>query len=142
MFVSRSRYERYTPAQQELRAIAFSISSDKVIGANYVAGWQHTDPRPTGFAPLSHENYMPVDQRASLTVPDDEDAGWISVPSQRILKRRERAAARRKEREATGGWLGGRGEDVPGASSLIDPSVPLRADWMLRKDGSHELVIR
>ena len=141
MFTSRSPYDRYTPAQQELRAIAFSISSEKVPGARFVDGWHPHDPRPTGFA-TDRPAYIPVDLAADLDAAaereKDPDAGWISVPSQRVLKRRERAANRRKARDATSSWLG-RSEE-PG-TSLVE-TYALRADWVLRKDGSHELVIR
>jgi hypothetical protein len=177
MFTRLSPYERYTPAQQELRAIAFSISSEKVPGASYVSGWHPHDPRPSGFAPR-RSDYLTVDVIADLKAasyvsgwyPDDPrpsgfaprrsdyltvdviadlkaatkhrwdpDASWTSVPSQRTLKRRERAANRRKTRDATSAWLG-RGEES-GSSLLVD-AFSRRADWVLRKDGSSELVIR
>jgi hypothetical protein len=138
---SRSPYDRYTPAQQELRAIAFSISSEKVPGANYVDGWHLHDPRPTGFA-SDRPSYLTVDVIANLEAAAeqarDPDAGWISVPALRTLKRRERAASNRKARDATSTWLG-RGEEQ--GTSLVD-NYSLRADWVARKDGSHELVIR
>ncbi len=142
MFISRSPYDRYTPAQQELRAIAFSISSEKVPGARYVDGWHPHDPRPTGFVADRPAAYIPVDLAADLDAAaereKDPDAGWISVPSQRTLKRRERCAARRKERDATSTWLGR--SDEPG-TSLVE-TYNLRSDWVSRKDGSHELVTR
>ena len=103
----------YTPAQQELRAIAFSVSSEKVPGALYVDGWHLHDPRPTGF-PLTNDGYLPLDIIADL---DAATAGWTSVPSHRIVKRRERHAAHRKERDATSAWLG-RGDEQ--GSSLVE----------------------
>ena len=130
-------HNRYTPAQQELRAIAFSISSEKVTGARYVDGWHPHDPRPTGFT-SDRPSYLTVDVIADLDAAADPDAGWISVPAPRTLKRRERAASRRKARDATSTWLG-RGEEQ--GTSLVE-SYALRSDWVLRKDGSHDLMIR
>jgi hypothetical protein len=138
---SNNPYEQFSPAQQELRTIAFAISSEKVAGARYVDGWDVTDPRPTGFA-SAHAGYLTVDTLANLQAAaeqaEDPEAGWISVPSQRVTRRRERAAGHRKERDVTSTWLG-RG-DEPGAS-LVE-IYNRRTDWVPRKDGSHELVIR
>jgi hypothetical protein len=142
--LSNNPYDQFSPAQQELRALAFAISSEKVPGARYVSGWDVTDPRPTDFAP-AHAGYLTVDTLANLQAAaeqaEDPEAGWISVPSQRIIKRRERAAGRRKERDATSTWLGRGEEDVAPGTSLVE-SYNRRAEWVSRKDGSHELVLR
>jgi hypothetical protein len=142
--LSNNPYDQFSPAQQELRALAFAISSEKVPGARYVDGWEATDPRPTGFA-QAHAGYLTVDTLANLQAAaeqaEDPEAGWISVPSQRVTKRRERAAGRRKERDATSAWLG-RGEEGAASGTSLVESFNRRADWVSRKDGSHELVIR
>ena len=130
---SRNPYDQYSLAEQERRDIAFAISSEKVVGARYVDGWDVTDPRPTGFAVPS--GYLTVD---TIAAASDPDGGWTSVPSQRLVKKRERRTAHRRERDVTSTWLG-RG-DEPGAS-LVE-IYNRRTDWVPRKDGSHELVIR
>jgi len=138
--MSTSR-NHYTPAQQELRAIAFSVSSENVPGARYVDGWHQHDPRPTGF-PQTNDGYLPLDVIADLDSAAEKkrnpDGCWKSVPSPRIVKRRERHAAHRKERDATFSWLG-RTEE-PGVS--LAETYSRRSDWVLRKDGSHELLTR
>jgi hypothetical protein len=138
-----SAHNRYTPAQQELRDIAFAASSSSIVGARYVDGWSPLDSRP-GTAIAQREFYLPVNTIASMAAAhlENDDAGWVSVPSARNIRRRERAAQRRKMREAeSGSWLG-RSEEgiVPFAGKAINDNRVSHTDWVLRKDGSHDLV--
>jgi hypothetical protein len=139
-----SAYNRYTPAQQELRDIAFANSSASIVGAKYVDGWT-----PCSFSDAGHGVYLPTNTIASLAAAryeNNPDAGWITVPSERIIKRRERAVQRRKMREAdVSAWLGRSdlaATEAPGAAAgtaLVNPRS-FQSDWVLRKDGSHDLV--
>jgi hypothetical protein len=136
-----STHNRYTPAQQELRDIAFAASSSAVVGARYVDGWSPLDSRATI---AQREFYLPVSTIASMAAArlENDDAGWVSVPSARNIKRRERAAQRRKMREAeSGSWLGRSEEGIaPSAGKALDDNRVSHTDWVLRKDGSHDLV--
>ncbi len=144
MSTHRSPYDRYTLAQQELRDINFSISSEKVPGAHYVDGWHQNDSLTTGF-PLTNSGYLPLDVIADLAAAVEQasgsDGGWTAFPSRRILKHRARRTAHRKSRDATSAWLGRAEEGGAPGTSLVE-SYNLRSDWVIRKDGSHELVTR
>lgn len=79
----------------------FAESSRRVVGANWKNESEGTT-RPHGFAPPP-EGWMPYDiYNASINAydPEDPDAGWQEVPSLRILRKREKAAERRRAREA------------------------------------------
>jgi hypothetical protein len=138
---SSNPYGRYTLAQQELRDIAFASSSENVVGAKFVENWHPHAPRATGFGTARRVGYLPIDIIESSVSYENDEAGWSSVPSQRVVQRRERAATRRKNREANSGWMG-RDESVPTAGTSLVESSPRRSDWVLRKDGSHDLVTR
>ena len=143
-----SAYNKYTPAQQELRDIAFANSSASIVGAKFVDGWTQLTPRPATFSDAGHGVYLPTNTIASLAAAryeNNPDAGWVTVPSERVMKRRERAAQRRKMREAdASAWLGRSdlAAEAPVAaagSALVNPRS-FQSDWVLRKDGSHDLV--
>lgn len=93
-----------------------------IFGDLYLEDPQHPATRALpGVAASPYGPYMPTDIRRNLRwalkegrmvcVPryESDEEGWISYPSQRVIKKRARAAERRKERE---GWMGSLTEPV------------------------------
>ncbi len=72
-----------------------------IFGAHFVEETASHSSLP-GILPGRRATYLTVDLASTPQYAHDE-AGWISVPSARIMKRRARRAARRQERK---GWLG------------------------------------
>lgn len=106
------------------------LNPDRIIfGADYLEDAAHPATRSLpGIVPAkSSQVYIPTDIRRNLRWRLDaethrwvagpafltEEDGWQQVPSARVMKRRARAAERRKERQ---GWLGSLG-------SLVEPST-------------------
>lgn len=132
---------RYSPAQEELRAIAFAASSESVPGAKFIAGWDVHTPRASGFG--RRASYLPANLVASPAPYADDEAGWISVPSQRTMKRRERRAANHKMRESASAWLGrADGAEMPAGTALASSDGTPRAFWIPQRDGSQKLEVR
>jgi hypothetical protein len=86
---------------EDARAMRFAESSRRVVGAT----WKNENEGTTishNFSPVP-EGWMPYDAYiSSINAYDteDPDAGWEQVPSMRILRKREKAAERRRAREA------------------------------------------
>ncbi len=80
------------------------MNPDRVIfGADFLE--EHAANRSLpGILPYRGAAYLTMDVALNPSYQSEED-GWIHVPSERVLKRRARAAERRKERQ---GWLGSR----------------------------------
>jgi hypothetical protein len=132
---------RFSPAQEELRAIAFAASSESIPGAKFLTGWDIHAPRASGFG--RRTSYLTADRTSSPAPYADDNAGWVSVPSQRIVKRRERRSANHKARESASAWLGRTdGAEVPVGTALVSTGGAPRAFWVPKKDGSHALEVR
>ena len=88
------------------------MDPDRVIhGADFLE--EHAANRCLpGIPPYRGATYLTTDVASNPSYQSEEE-GWIHVPSDRVLKRRARAAERRKERQ---GWLGSREPET--ASSL------------------------
>lgn len=91
---------------------------DRVIyGADFLEEYATNYSLP-GILPYMGATYVTTDMAANPCYRSEEE-GWIHYPSNRVLKRRARAAERRKERQ---GWLGG---NLTG--SLREPESTLAA---------------
>lgn len=101
------------------------LDPDRVVfGADYLEDQHHPANRALpGVGTPKYGAYLPVDIRRNLCwtfQPEtnrmvcgprytSEEEGWIQLPTQRIAKKRARAAERRKERQ---GWMGSLTEPV------------------------------
>ncbi len=80
-----------------LRAMNFAATSRKVVGANWTGRLASTP------APTAPPNWLPFEvwlTRRYRYDAEDPDAGWQTVPSARVLRKRAKAAERRRAREA------------------------------------------
>lgn len=89
-------------------------SNRHIYGAEFLE--EHLQNRELpGIPPYRGANYLPVDTALNCRVYKSDDDGWIHHPSQRVMKRRVRAAEKRKDRQ---GWLG------TASGSLKEPEEP------------------
>ena len=83
----------------EIRELNRIASSRKVVGAV----WADNGSIVPAPRPETHDGWMPFEvwqARQNWYDPEDPDAGWQTVPSARVLRKRAKAEQRRRARAA------------------------------------------